>query len=71
MTYVLDNETKSIVHTGTGERMSPTCFDDLRAYCAYISGKHHDKAVQGILRDVFKGEKVMTKLTQAAQRHGI
>lgn len=70
--YSLNPETKSIIHDKTGEGFSPSCFEDLRLYCAYISGKKHGKEkVQEILRDVFKGEKVMVKLTEAAQRHGI
>ena len=65
--YVLNDETKSIVKEVTGESFVVSCYDDLRQYYAYIVGKSGHIEGQKMLKNVFKGEKVIQDLIKHAQ----
>ena len=66
MCILIDTKNKALVESKTGDMVQPACFDDLISYHAYlITGKHPKQAHQA-LKDVFKGEKVITKLKEVA-----
>ncbi len=66
MRILIDTKNKALVESNTGEAVYPSCFDDLIAYHAYlVAGKHPKQACQ-VLKDVFKGEKVVSKMIEVA-----
>jgi hypothetical protein len=64
--YVLNTKEKCIVST-KGEIMRPSCIDDVIALHAYYLGCGEKDDAQHLLRRVFKGEKVITKMIQGMQ----
>lgn len=66
MTILIDTKNKALVELKTGEVVYPSCFDDLIAYHAYLVGGKHPKQACQALKDVFKGEKVISKMIVVA-----
>lgn len=62
MTFFLNTAEKILVNGDTGEVIRPSCYDDLSSYHFYLVGRGHHAAAQSLLRDVFKGEKVISKM---------
>lgn len=67
----LNNKEKALVHSETGEIVRPRCYDDLSAYHSYLVGRKHYQAAQSMLQEVFKGEKVISKMIAASQKRGL
>lgn len=65
--YFLNEDEKGVVKGSTGEIMRPTCFVDLAAYYNYLVGCGEEKVAQHLLKDVFHGEKVITKMIKKMQ----
>jgi len=66
---VINLKERALVNLKTGEVIRPSCFDDLAALHNYMlqSGKGYEKQAEQMLKDVFKGEKVITKMVAAMQ----
>lgn len=65
----IDIENKTLVNTVTGETLRPECFDYLSTYYAYLTDRKHYQVAEKLLEDVFKGEKVISKMIANAQKH--
>ncbi|HET8688530.1 MAG TPA: hypothetical protein VFM18_18105 [Methanosarcina sp.] len=61
--YHINTKERCLIDGKTGEILRPSCYDDLVMLCAYEG----DKDAQEILRQVFKGEKVITKMVERFQ----
>lgn len=68
--YHLNLEDRSVEKDGTGEKIFPTCFNDLALYYSYVCGTEGVAEGQKVLKAVFKGEKVISNLIKFAQEHG-
>jgi len=68
--YHLDPAEKAVVKDTTGEKMYPSCFDDLAIYYSYVCGTEGVAEGQKVLKAVFKGEKVISNLVEFARNHG-
>ena len=70
MCILIDYKHKALVDSKSGEKVHPACFDDLMQLCAYLntSGKHGEEQAQQRLKDVFRGEKVMTELVKVTKK---
>lgn len=68
MTYHLNDEEKAIVYGKTGEVVRPSCYTDLRMYHSYLVGRGHTKFANSVLRDVFNGEKTISKMIANSQK---
>ena len=67
--YHLDHEEKAIVQSETGALVRPNCWIDLLPYHSYLSSKEgRKKEAQMLLRDVFNGEKVISKMIAHSQK---
>ena len=67
--YHLNHEEKAIVKSSTGELVRPNCWIDLSPYYDYLSNKEgRKKEAQTLLRDVFNGEKVISKMIARSQK---
>ena len=66
------NETeKALINGKTGELFRPSCFDILVPYHSYLKGRgQHDKADE-LLREVFRGEKVISNMIDQTQKHNV
>jgi hypothetical protein len=64
--YVLNTKEKCIVST-KGEIMRPSCIEDVISLHAYYLGCGEKDEAQHLLKRVFKGEKVITKMIQNMQ----
>jgi hypothetical protein len=60
---------KCLVDGDTGEILRPECFDYLSQYCSFIEERGHKGASQSLLRRVFDGEKVISKMIDFYQKH--
>jgi len=70
MCYHLNAVEKAIVNGKTGELVRPKCWTDLEQYHSYLMGKgkrHHREADQ-LLKDVFHGEQVISKMVAKSQK---
>jgi hypothetical protein len=65
--YFINEKERCIVKSDTGDVLRPTCINDLIAYHAYLLSRGQDKAAQNMLRDVAKGEKVISKMIAKMQ----
>jgi hypothetical protein len=66
--YFINHQEKAIVCGETGELLRPTCWNDLVLYHSYILGtEKNKKAANQLLRDVFRGEMVMTNMAKRVQ----
>ena len=70
MCILIDYQHKALINSKSGEKVYPKCFDDLMSYCAYLnsSGKHGEEQAEQRLKDVFKGERVMTELVHVTKK---
>jgi len=68
MTYFINEKEKGVVNGDTGEIVRPSCFGDLVVYHSYLLSKQHPQFAQNLLRDVFAGEKVITKMINNSQK---
>ena len=62
----LNTKERCLVNAETGEILRPSCIDDLISYHGYLK-KTNEIAAQTLLKDAFKGEKVITNLIAFAQ----
>lgn len=62
---------RALVNSETGEIVRPTCWDDLIAYHLYLISRKHGQAAQSILQEVFRGERVISKMITASQKRGL
>lgn len=70
MTYYLNEAEKAIVNGKTGEVIRPSCYSDLSMYHSYLIGRGHEKFANNVLRDVFNGEKTISKMIANSQKAG-
>lgn len=68
MTYAINEEHKAIVSGKTGKMCYPSCFADLTLYHAYLTGKGQEDKAQNLLKEVFKGERVIAKMIKNLHR---
>ena len=59
MCILIDTKNKMLIESKTGETVSPSCFDDLIQYHAYLCGGKYPEEAQRALKRVFKGERIM------------
>jgi len=62
---------QALVNSETGEILRPSCWVDLIAYHNYLISRDKKSAAQSMLQEVFKGEKVISKMIAAVQKHGL
>jgi len=67
MCIYIDSKNRALVNSKTGESVYPDCFDDLIAYHAYLIASKHPKQACEKLKDVFKGEKVISEMIMKAR----
>ncbi len=60
---------KCLVNSENGDIVRPTCWDHLAPYHSMLCGRGHKAAAQSLLEDVFRGEKVITKMIEKHQKH--
>lgn len=65
---VINLKEKALVDTDTGDIVRPNCWDDLIPYVSYVKNRGHPQLAQSILEEVFKGEKIITKMVTASQK---
>lgn len=65
----INTKEKVLVDSETGEIIRPSCYDYLVQYHAYLRSRNHHSAAQAVLAEVFKGEKVITKMIENSQKH--
>lgn len=68
MAYFLNIRERAIVDGDTGDIVHPSCWDDLSPYYSYLVERGHEQLAQSVLRDVMKGEKVISKMIAASQK---
>ena len=68
MPYIFNDDEKSITKETTNEKISPSCYNDLRAYAGYLMTRGHLKVLNHALDDVFKGEKIISKMVELNQK---
>jgi hypothetical protein len=66
--YRLVDETRTILKVDTNTHIPVSCYDDLKPYYAYVVGKNGHQEGQKMLKNVFKGEKVIADLIEQTQR---
>ena len=66
MCILIDTKNKKLIESKTGESVQPACFDDLIQYHSYLIAGKHPKQAHQALKDVFAGEKVITKMVETA-----
>jgi len=59
---------RALVNCETAEIIRPSCFDDLVPYYSYLVDRNHKLVANKLLEDVFKGEKVISKMIANSQR---
>ena len=67
----INHKEKALVDGNTGEIVRPHCWDTLIPYVNYLEGRAHGSYAQSILKQVMSGEKVISKMIEQAQKHGI
>ena len=65
--YHLNIKEKCIVKSSTGEIMRPSCIDDVILYNSYLECYGREKHAQQVLKDIFDGEKVISKMIEKMQ----
>lgn len=60
--YFINENERCIVKSDSGDIIRPICIDDIMSYHAYLISRGHDKQAQHLLRDVAKGEMVISKM---------
>lgn len=68
MCVILNTKEKALVDSITGDILRPSCFDDLVAYHSYLIGIGKSKEAKTLLKDVFKGEKIISNMVEALQK---
>jgi len=66
----INQKEKALVDSETGMIVRPSCFDTLIQYHSYLIGRGHPVPAQSLLKQVFNGEKVITKMIENSQKHG-
>lgn len=61
-------EEKALINIKSGKIVRPSCFDTLTAYHSYLLSRRQYVEADEILRKVFKGEKVISKMIERAQK---
>ncbi len=62
---------RALVDSKTGAVYRPQCWDALVVYYSYLCSKGHEAMAQQILERVCDGEKVITKMIENMQKHGL
>lgn len=70
MCILIDTKNKTLIDSKTGDTVKPSCFDDLIAYHSYLLTSKHPKLAHQTLKDVFKGEKVITNMIESFNKNG-
>jgi hypothetical protein len=70
MIYI-NHKYKLLVDSETGNLLAPECWDNLIPYVSCIEARSHPAYAQSILKQVFNGELVITKLIENAQKRGL
>jgi rRNA-processing protein FCF1 len=58
---------KCLVNTKTGEIIRPDCIQDLMQYHAYLIATGDDELAKQVLKNVAKGERVISDMLAASQ----
>ena len=69
MTIHINIKEQVLVDGSNGEILRVSCWNDLAPYHAYLKSRGHHQSAQLLLDNVFKGEKVITKMVENAQKH--
>lgn len=69
MQYTFNHEDRSITDVQSGKTITPSCFNDLAPYVAYLCGRGHNNYAERIIGDVFRGELVISKMIANSQKH--
>lgn len=59
---------RALVNCKTAELCYPSCFDTLAVYHSYLIGRGRVEEADELLKKVFKGEKVISKMIENAQK---
>lgn len=62
---------KALINCDTAEVLRPHCWDSLIPYHSYLVGRRRFLAAASLLEEVFKGEKVISKMIENSQKHSI
>lgn len=65
--YIINEKEQCIVQTDTGDIFRPACIVDLIAYHAYLLSSGKVKQAKELLKDIAKGEKVISKMISRMQ----
>ena len=68
MCILIDPKNKALIDSKTQTKVFPACFDDLVQYHAYLLTGKHPKMAQQCLKDVFKGERVITGIVEGVKQ---
>lgn len=60
--YFINVTERCIIKADTGAIIRPTCIDDVISYHAYLLSRGQEKAAKDLLKDVAKGEMVISKM---------
>jgi len=67
MTIYIDSKHKALVCSKTGDKVYPSCFNDLIQYHSYLLTSKHPEEAPKKLKAVFKGEKVVSDMIKHAR----
>lgn len=62
MCIYIDSQNKALINSKSGKSVHPSCWDDLVQYHAYLLTSKHPEHAQQVLKNVFKGEKVISDM---------
>jgi hypothetical protein len=65
--YHLNIKEQGIVKSTTGEILRPACITDVIAYHSYLESTGKEKQAQELLKDIFQGERVISKMIEKMQ----
>lgn len=67
MCILIDYKNKALINSKTKVKVYPNCFDDLVQYHAYLCYKGQVDYAEHKLKEVFKGEKVISDMVKFAR----
>lgn len=65
--YVINVKEQCLVDTKTGDIIRPSCWSDLAGLYSYLVGSGRQAQADEMIKEVFKGEKVITKMIESYQ----
>lgn len=68
MTILINLKEKMLIDSETGDVVRPSCWETLIPYHSYLCGRNHAAMAQNVLRQVFSGERFITKMIDNYQR---